>query len=146
MFCRLLEHHNNLRKESLAKFKADRRSGGYVAGKGGAGEPPYKRYKVTETAMNVSKPAEEQRVIAANTMTFAKRPAPFPKGSAGTALADMGTESHRRAAREAEWEQTHDWRNSGTASGSSAKAPPPQRNQRNQGKNQGKTGEVSKSE
>ena len=138
MFCRILEHHNNFRKESQDKFKADLGSSGYVAGKGGAGEPPFKRYKIGGPMMNVSQPDEEKRMISANTVTFPKGP---PKGSAGTALADMGTESHRRAARMAEWEKNTDWRNSGTASGSSSKAPPPRKNQ---GKNQGNTGEVSK--
>ena len=136
MFCRLLEHHNNLRKESLAKFKESRRNA-YVAGQGGAGEPPYKKYKIGGPVMDVSKEGEEKRMISANKVTFPKG---APKGSAGSALADMGTESKRQAARMADWEQTNKWKNSATASGSSSNAPP----QKNQGKNQGKTGEISK--
>ena len=93
--------------------------------------------------MDVSKEGEEKRVIAANTVTFTKAP---PKGSAGSALADMGTESKRRAADMADWEAKNKWKNPGTASGSASSAgsgtgaPPP----KNQGKNQGNIGEISK--
>ena len=84
--------------------------------------------------MYVSKEGEKKRTIAANTVTFAKVP---PKGSAGAALADRGTESKRRAADMAKWEAENQWRDSGTASGSAgsagwgAGAPRP----KNQGKN-----------
>ena len=90
--------------------------------------------------MDVSKEGEEKRIIAANTVTFTKAP---PKGSAGAALADMGTESKRQAARMADWEKDNKWKNSGTASGSAGSgsgAPP----QKNQGKKQGNIGEISK--
>ena len=55
----------------------------------------------------------------------------------------MGTESKRQAARMADWEKSNKWKKSGTASGSAgsgSSAPP----QKNQGSNQGKTGEISK--